>query len=578
MRSMLQHSSWALCVLLGLVNAQARESALTAIPDDTLAFAIVHNLADASRSIDDLATLVQAPSPDLLGWSKEQAGIANGLDEQGDAAIVLTSVDPEPTVVLLAPIANFADLCSALDVEGPDAGVIEVQVAGHDTVMGRKGDYAAFAPPRHRDALERLLASTTNLEGDGNLPKWLGANQASVVVTPRGIKQLLPKLTNGIRTAQAQIRTIAGANGEAAAAGLNLYAELFTAAEAEVELIRLGVRIDAARNVQLIKLVQFAPGGEWAKWASMAEAPDGDLLAGFPNDPFVVALGGVFPSGAMDGLMKLSVKLMQDQPGFRLAPEQAQKYVELSTAMTRSVRSMRMLLGVPEPGTGLYGKTSAVMVVDDSRRFLDQYEKSLASMSQLAQETKSPIIPAATVQRVSLGETEVLEVTMKTADMTELSPPGGPDLQAIMQTIVGPSGQLKVYVAPADEHAVLMTYTSLEQFRAALDDYRSRESGLTDDSNVAEVAAALPVRSQFVAYVSLGGIADVARQFVPSISGGKASAILDLADCPPIGIGAMATPSDVEGRLVLTAKTLRAIGAAVANARGVAAGAADPQR
>lgn len=563
-----------LCLLLGWASvvAQARDGVLNAIPSDAIGFAVVHNLTDTSRSIDDVAKLVQAPAPDLLGLAKRMTGLQEGLDGHGDVAIVLTGIDPAPKGVVLAPVANFANFFAALNVKEPATGLVEVQLAGAPTLVGRKGDYAAFAAVADRDALEQFLASTTNLATDASLAEWLDANQASVVVTSRGVKQLLPKLTSGIRAAQEGLRAVAGANGQSAADLLNLYADFFTTAAAEVEQFGLGLRLDSAQTVALVKQVQFTPGGAWAQWAADAKPAEEDHLAGLPAGPFVMALGGVFPQGAMDRMMKFSVQMMQNQPGFQLTPEQAQKYVELSTTMMHGVRSMRMVLGVAEPGTGLYGNTSAVMIVDDSRRFIDDYEKSLSAMHELAQETKSPLIPAATSQRISLGETEALEVSMEMQQMKALTVPGGPDMQKMMELIFGTNGKLLVYVAPADEHAIVMAYTSLERLKAALDFYKAKRPGLSGDASVAKVAAALPPGSQFVAYVSLSGVAKVARQFATTVPGGRAAAILDLPDCPPLGIAAKVSPSGIEGHLIVTAEALRAIGDVVAKARGAASG------
>ena len=80
------------------------------------------------------------------------------------------------------------------------------------------------------------------------------------------------------------------------------------------------------------------------------------------------------------------------------------------------VKSMRMLMGVAEPGTGLYGNTSVVMTVDDSKGFLDAYEKSLEAMRKLAEDTNSPAIPVATSQRIKVGETDALEVSMTSSE------------------------------------------------------------------------------------------------------------------------------------------------------------------
>lgn len=133
-------------------------------------------------------------------------------------AIVLTSLEPAPKHVILVPVANFADFFAALHVQEPTTGVVECQLFGRPAVVARKGTFAAISPGADRDALEKSLASTTNLAADASLAKWIDANKVSVVVTRPGVKQLLPILINGIRTIQAQIRQSTVENGEAGAA------------------------------------------------------------------------------------------------------------------------------------------------------------------------------------------------------------------------------------------------------------------------------------------------------------------------------------------------------------------------
>ena len=123
----------------------------------------------------------------------------------------------------------------------------------------------------------------------------------------------------------------------------------------------------------------------------------------------------------------------------------------------------------------------------------------------------------------------------------------------------------------------MMAYTSLERLKAALDFYKSKQPGLSGDAGVAKVAAALPPGSQVVAYASLSGVAKVAQQFAAMLPGGRATAIPDFPDSPPLGIAAKVSPSGAEGHLIVTAETLRAIGDAVAKARGAASRAGQSQ-
>jgi hypothetical protein len=550
---------------------------LSVIPADAVGFAVVHNLADASRSLDEVAKLVHAPAPDVLGLAKRTVGLDKGIDEQGDLAIVVTGVDPAPKGVLLVPVANFADFFAALDVAEPATGIVEVQLLGAAKLVARKGDYAAIADAANREALEHVLAATTNLATDTSLAAWLDANKASVVVTSDGIQLLAPKLTAGIRAMQGQMHQMAGEQGQQVADALDLYVQLFSAMEREVGQFGIGLRIDSAQTIDLVKRVEFVPGGAWAKWAADVQPATVDFLAGLPAEPFIMALGGVVPPGSMEPLAKYSAQMMQKQPMYKLTPEQSEEYARLMMGAMRGTKSMQMVVGVSEPGAGFYGNTTAVFTCEDSQQLIDGYEQTLAALREFADEVKNPAMPVATCQHVKLGETDVLAVTMDLSHMNQLAQPGGPNPQKMMQLMMGPGGQMKIFLAPADEHTVVMCYTSLERLKSAIDLYKSKQQGLTSDANVVKVAEMFPQGSQFVGYFSLGGMADVARQFAAAVPGARAAVIPDFPESPPIGMAAKVSPTGVEGHLIVTAETLRAIGDTVAKSRGVAGGAGPPQ-
>ena len=484
-----------LCVIIGFLPAiaSARDSVLTAIPDDAVAFAVIHNLADVNRSLDQVAQILKVPHQDHLNMLRQMTGIQKGLDEEGDLAFIVPSIDPSPQPIVLVPVSSFDDFFAALSVEAPDSGVVEVQLLGQPILVGRKGSHAALAQPSSRDALEKYLTTTNNMTADKSLADWVDSNKASIVVTSQGMKQLMPKLVSGIAIVQAQIRQAGGENGEVTAQALKMYVDLFQAAETEVDQFALGLRIDSAQTIDIVNRVQFTPAGNWAKAVAGINPAAEDLLSGLQNGPFVLAFGGIVPAGAMDQLMKFSTNMMQSQPLYNLTPEQAQKYADLSIEAMKGLRSMRMLMGVAEPGAGLYGNTSAVLTVDDSKSYMERYEKSLAGMRQLAEESKSIGIPTATSERITVGDTEALEVSMTMPSFKQAVPPGAPDPEAMMKLFTGPDGKLKVYVAPADQHSVLMVYTSKERFKAALDFYRSNQRGLSTDAGVAKVSVRCPL-------------------------------------------------------------------------------------
>jgi hypothetical protein len=557
-----------LCVLGSLIApAHARDSILNAVPDDAIALVVVHNLAKTNRSIGQVAKLVNAPVPDLLNKAKSASGIQKGIDEQGDAAMVLASVDPAPNGIFLLPVTSFAEFFAALQVKQPETGAVEVELAGRPMLVGRKGDYAAIARVADRDALEQLLAAKNSLANDSSLAGWIDHNAISAVVTARGIQQLIPKLVAGIAMAQGQIRQAAGENGQAAANALQLYSDFFQAAQTQVNQYGLGLRIDSNQNIELLKRVQFVPGGDWARRVANIRPVEEELLAGLQPGPFVMALGTIVPHDFMRDLMKFSVQIMQDQPGYQLTPEQAQKYVELSIQAMRSVHSMNMRLGIPEPGTGLYGNTSAIMTVDDSKRYIELYAKTLDGLREIAKETESSAIPRATSRHVKIGETEVLAVTMTMPVPKQAASPGAPNPEQIMKLIAGPDQQLTIYIAPTDEHHVLMVYTSRERMKSALEFYRSQRPGLSAQPGVSKVATGLPAGSQFVAFVSLDGAAEIGRRFAAMLPQAGLVQIPELPASPPLGVAVKISGSGVEGHLLITADTLRAVGHVVAARR-----------
>jgi len=570
----MQRMLWAVWILIGSASEslQARESILNAIPGDAIGFAVVHDLADASGRIDGVAKLVQAPAPALLNLAKRVVGLEKGLDEQGDMAIVLMSVDPAPKGVLLVPVANSADFSAALNVTEPTTGIVEVQLLGAAKLVARKGNYAAIADAANRDALEQVVSATTNLASDASLAAWLDANQASAVVTSSGIQLSIPKIIAGIRAIQGQMRQMGGEQGQPGADALEMYVQLFSAAEPEVEQFGVGVRVDSSRAVGLVSRVQFTPDGDWAKWAAGVKPAAVDYLAGLPAEPFVMAIGGVVPPGLMEPWMKYSAQVMQKMPMYKLTPEQAEKYAKLSMGAMSGVTSLRMVIGTSEPRAGFYGNTTAVFTCEDSQRLIEGYEKTLAALREFADEVKNSAIPVATCQNVQLGETDVLEVSMDLSYMNQLTTPGGPDPQKMMQMMMGPGGQMKIFLAPVDGHTIVMCYTSLERLKSAIDFYKSKQRGLSSEADVATVAAMLPEGSQFVAYFKLGGMAKVVQQFAAAIPGARPAAIPDFPDSPPVGMAAKVSSSGVEGHLIVTAATLRAVGDVVAKAHDVADG------
>jgi hypothetical protein len=316
--------------------------------------------------------------------------------------------------------------------------------------------------------------------------------------------------------------------------------------------------------------VQFTPGGDWAKLAASMPATSASLAASLPSGPFVIALGGAFPHEAMGKLIGVSMQMMKQTPGMQLTDEQATRFTELSTRAMQTVRAMRMKLGSTDPGQGLYANSAVVMTVDDSIKYMKDYEATLAGLRDLAAETGSPVILRPTVRHVTIEGVDALEVSTDVSQMAAISTPGGPDMQKVMKAMFGPSSTLNLYMAAVDSHTIAMAYTSPDRLQAVIDFLRGKSPSLENDPGVAKVSRALPAGSQVQAYLSLSEAFKFAKHLLAATGApNDFAASLDLDSSPPIGIAVKLTSQGLEGHMIVTAETLQSIGDAINKVRGV---------
>jgi hypothetical protein len=363
------------------------------------------------------------------------------------------------------------------------------------------------------------------------------------------------------------MRQMGGEQGEFAAGAMNMYITLFEAAQREVSLVGLALEIDEDRTATLMEFAEFTTGGEWAAWAKDVEEGD-DQLAGLPAGPYVAAFSAMMPSHGFEGLMGFSAQMMKQLPQGKLTDEQVEKYVKISSDSMKGIESMRMLMGVPQPGEGLYGGTIALMEVKDSKQFITSYKQTMAEMKTLAEETQSPMIPKMESQDIEIAGVDGLELTMNMGDLAKTLPGGDvAGSQKMMGLMMGSDGALKIYMAPLDETTVAFAYTSRQRIEAMLNNDDSESDPLAEDEGIATVAEYLPEEAQAVVYVSLRGMGQAVKNLAPETAGGPGILLQNVAECPPIGMAAYVYPTGAEGYVVVSAETLKAIGEVAAKAR-----------
>jgi hypothetical protein len=138
---------------------------------------------------------------------------------------------------------------------------------------------------------------------------------------------------------------------------------------------------------------------------------------------------------------------------------------------------------------------------------------------------------------------------------------GDPNFGKMMETFFGPDGKIVAYLAAADDHTVVMAYTSKESLLESLRAVKDAKAGLTGDAAVAKTTALLLPKPHWVGYWSPKGTVDFVARLIPKIAPeeAKPEKIPPLPETPPIGFAAKAAAGELECQLVAPAATVEGI-------------------
>ena len=228
-----------------------------------------------------------------------------------------------------------------------------------------------------------------------------------------------------------------------------MYESLFQSLDKEATHCGIGVRL-MKDGVHVVSRTLLAEGGVALQAAKEIGPTSGDLLAGLPQGPFVMAGGGIVPEAWMKRLMTVSVRMMKTYPGGgELTDEQAGKLAELSANSLKGLHSMAMVLGVGQAVAPLYGDTVMLMKVDNAQEYLDNYVRVAGEMSELGKASKSPLF-SYRVEKTPIDGKPGLKVTMNMAAL--LAAGQLPDAKKFTGLMFGDQEELAIYFAAANPH------------------------------------------------------------------------------------------------------------------------------
>ena len=547
-----------------LVAPLAADDVLSVVPDNVLGVAVVQRLTQTSEKAAKLAEKLKLPLPNALDLAKARLGIEKGIDEKGSLALAAVPGDgpnDEPIPLLFVPTNDYDALIKQLNPEQEENGITTISIDGDRSIVGKKGNFAVIsARSGAAKALRAALDSKASV-ADGLKPMqaWVNEADASAIVTPTGIKIGTAKAAEALAEVREQLGALGGDQAEMAKAMFNTYEKLIKSCPNEVSYAAAAVRMAADGDVHLGSRVLFTSDSSVAKYVASVPAPAGNPLAGLPADPWVMTMAGTLSPELGNSLIDWSMQMMEAMPGGKkVDPEKIKRIGELAKEQMKGIRALSMVVGVGTEKGSIYSGTAVVEKVDNAKKFLADYAKSVNELGKLAGDIESPFLGRMAAKEITVDGIPAVEIEMQIPSTAGAD--GLPGFEKMFENLFGPGGKMMMYVAAVDDQTIVGAYVSKDLLKKAIASVRNPTASLSADAGIAKTAALLPQGSQWVGYINPKGVVDfgvrIARMVMPDAAGFE---LPPFAETQPVGFAIKATKGGLETDLVLPLSVIEAI-------------------
>lgn len=458
---------WMATVLavLAATPAWAAEDVFHVIPSGALAFVAANRIGETSAKIEKLTGQVSATPVKLLDMIKEHTGEIKGLDEsRGGALVVMPSEDAkdEPSRVLLVPVTDYKKFLDSWNAK-PTEKIVEVTIADEPMLIARRGDYAAISRKQvgdtdFRPGLEKLLnAKRSFADKHPQMLSWLTENDVVAVATSRGLKRASEAMQEQLQEMKDIVaRMNVDEDASAPVMLLETYVKIFQDAEKGIDLIGVAARVDKQGDLHVTKRIRFSKSSEIAASLAKLQPVVKDPLAGMPAGPFVLAGGGPWSDLLSRGVLSLQSGFMKQafRKTYDIDEKQADELVKKSLEMPKGIHSVSLIVGTGQPGEQILSDRLLLYHVDDAAKFLDQYEKYLATMNEPGKDAQSAK-KLFSVKRTKIGGHPALENEMAVSVPAKVA--GIPGFDEKMGKLLGSEGKVKILLAAIDDHTVALS-------------------------------------------------------------------------------------------------------------------------
>jgi hypothetical protein len=528
----------AAILLLSTAFAHA-EPALDHLPEDALGFVLIRNLEATNAKIESVTKIFQEvspmPIPAPLPVLKAATGLGEGLNEQGDALLAFLPGDDQaavPRPLLVVTVSDYAKF--AASVNGDATGeVCRVTIAGEEILVAKRGTHAVLMNVEHRERLEALLtAAPKPLPALAPLADWLSKIDVAAVLTPHGVELLT---TMG----RQQLANQGPDMDESLRETLEMYETVLDFLGAELTIAAAGIAIDDQSNVKLVSQAILKNEGALKGFAA-SPAAEFLPLAGYPDEPYVMAAGGPIPPAYGKATASFMRRLIEANPewhGFqKLTDDDWQELEDSWKDAMQGIRSLSMAVLTGGKDDPLYSNVYSVMKVDDAAKYLDVYAKSMEKWNELLAETTTDIDLNYEIKKVEVAGKKALLMTANFGEVAD--DPNVPMIKPMMQALFGEDTTMRMYLVASDDTTVVLGISKEEDVAAAIKRIADGETGLADASATQITLKLLDAKAPWIGVLSpQGAVAWITRfydKFLAHLGQGMPK-IPEYPDSSPIG-------------------------------------------
>jgi hypothetical protein len=566
---------------------------------------VARDIGSNDAKIQRLLTTLQTPLGGPLAFLQAATGISDGLNRRGDLLLAVLPGDAGaelPKFCVWFPVADYERFVASLGSK-PASSITAVTVGGVDLLVGKHGDWALVMDPDERERMERMLAAKPTPPRQAAAWKtWIETNDVTCVALSGALHDILtwaatPWVGHGgsaepagsvdedlfgdsIDEIDVAPQNPAGPNRTANDLGTKVLSTVRTVITSSPKMLQwahaaeataLGVRLDEHGNaVAGVRVVWNTDGNFWPN----ARPGTGDI--GLPariykGGEFVVQGTGKVPQPLTAVIAGTYVRLLVDdlktEMGLALDSNTVTRFQDAVEQAAAEVPAAEVLSVPGEKEDGVYTNHFLVVRVDSAATFVDHTNEVMRLWNQMNRDAENGTRLVFDVEEIAVGGRTATHYTIDIAAAD--GAPVIPEVRQAMEKLFGPGGKMRLIVAPADDHNVLLAMATPEQAASVLKSLREKQA----ESKSGDVSDAtnklLPQEGDWKLYVSPHGYNRWLSRQMDAMTGPVFGGpiIKEFPASPPIGIVGGAKDYELWIDAAVPAETIQSAGTYLQNKR-----------